>query len=240
MTETMTSTTTPATRQASRSTYLDVRGLRYHVRHWGREDAPKLFLVHGWLDNSATFQFFVDALQGDWHCIAPDWRGFGLTQRTTSDCYWFADYLGDLDAVLDHYAPHESVYLLGHSMGGNVASLYAGVRPSKIARLINLEGFGMPRTRPSMAPQRYRQWLDQLLAMDAGELQFKPYASLDAVAQRLQKTNPRLRLDHAQFLASHWAQPTQRESMLGMEAPESGALTIATRSRRRHPRWCQG
>ncbi|MDF7050974.1 hypothetical protein NMT50_25170, partial [Escherichia coli] len=70
----MDSTTQPAARQASRSTYLPVRGLRYHIREWGKPGAPILFLFHGWMDVSASFQFLVDALRERWHIVAPDWR----------------------------------------------------------------------------------------------------------------------------------------------------------------------
>ena len=47
-------------------------------------------------------------------------------------------------------------------MGGNVASLYAGVRPERVARLVNIEGFGLPRMSSDQAPERYREWLEQL------------------------------------------------------------------------------
>jgi pimeloyl-ACP methyl ester carboxylesterase len=145
----------------------------------------------------------VDCLQRDWHVIAPDWRGYGLSQRSGNDSYWFADYLGDLDAILDHYAPGEQVNLLGHSMGGNVACMYAGVRPDRIGKLINLEGFGMPPTRPQQAPGRYAQWLDGLREAPL----LRTYASLQEVMARLQKTNPRLTDERAAFLAQHWAAP---------------------------------
>ncbi|MEX5746842.1 alpha/beta fold hydrolase [Massilia sp. X63] len=185
----------------SRSEFLTVRGLRTHVRHWGREGAPKIFMQHGWMDVAASFQFVVDCLQGDWHVIAFDWRGFGLSERSHSDTYWFPDYLADLEAVLDHYAPGQAVNLLGHSMGGNIASLYAGVRPARIAKLVNLEGFGLPATRPSQAPGRFAKWLDELREKP----EMRGYASLEEVAARLQKTNPRLSGERAAFLAAHWA-----------------------------------
>ena len=185
----------------SRSEFLTIRGLRTHVRHWGREGAPKLFMAHGWMDMSASFQFVVDALQGDWHVIAHDWRGFGLTGRSGNDTYWFPDYFADLEAILDHYSPGEPVILLGHSMGGNIVSVYAGVRPERIAKLINLEGFGLPATRPEQAPGRYAKWLDEVKAPPV----MRGYASLIDVATRLQKTNPRLPADRAAFLAQHWA-----------------------------------
>jgi pimeloyl-ACP methyl ester carboxylesterase len=187
--------------QPSRSEFLTVRGLRTHVRHWGRPGAPMIFMQHGWMDVAASFQFVVDCLQGDWHVIAFDWRGFGLSERSPSDTYWFPDYLADLEAVLDHYAPGETINLLGHSMGGNIASLYTGVRPQRIAKLINLEGFGLPAAKASQAPGRYAKWLDELRTRP----EMRGYASLAEVAARLQKTNPRLSGERAAFLAGHWS-----------------------------------
>lgn len=66
--------------KSSRSQFHDIRGLRYHVRTWGEPHWPRLFLLHGWMDVSASFQFLVDSLKHDWYVIAPDWRGFGLTE----------------------------------------------------------------------------------------------------------------------------------------------------------------
>jgi pimeloyl-ACP methyl ester carboxylesterase len=185
----------------SRSEFLQVRGLRYHVRHWGNPGAPKIFMLHGWMDVSASFQFMVDALQGDWHVIAPDWRGFGLSERTHADSYWFPDYLADLDAILAHYAGEEAIDLLGHSMGGNVASLYAGVRPQRIRRLINLEGLGLPSAKAEQAPGRFAQWMDEVRNRPL----MRGYDSLQEVAARLQKNNVRLSDERAAFLAPHWA-----------------------------------
>ena len=185
----------------SRSEFINIRGARVHVRHWGREGAPILFMVHGWMDVAASFQFVVDELAGDWHVIAPDWRGFGQSDYTQSDTYWFPDYLADLDAMLLHYSPESPVHLLGHSMGANVAGLYAGVRPERIASFINLEGFGMMATKPEQAPGRYAKWLDELREPAL----MRSYPSLQAVAERLQKTNPRLNGERAAFLAEHWS-----------------------------------
>jgi pimeloyl-ACP methyl ester carboxylesterase len=185
----------------SRSEFLSLRGLRTHVRHWGRAGAPKLFMLHGWMDMSASFQFVVDCLQGDWHVIAPDWRGFGLSARAQADTYWFPDYVADLDFLLDHYAPGEAVELLGHSMGGNVAAIYAGARPARVGKLVNLEGFGLPASEPRQWPERLAQWMDELKQPPG----MRGYASLDEVAARLRKTNPRLPPERAAFLAGHWA-----------------------------------
>lgn len=207
--------------KASRSTFVPLRHLQYHVRQWGAPQpgqAP-LVLVHGWMDVAASWQFMVDALTEDRWIIAPDWRGYGLTKGPgpAPDNYWFADYLADLDALLDHFAPDGPVDLVGHSMGGNVAMMYSGVRPERIRRLVNLEGFGMPETRPAQAPGRYAQWLDELKALRRGDMDLKTYDSAEGVARRLMKTNPRLGADKAGWLAREWAAPDaeRRWAILG-------------------------
>src|SRR5256885_17019665 len=111
------------------------------MRTWGSESAPKLFMLHGWMDVSASFQFVVDELRRDWHVIAPDWRGFGLSE-STNDSYWFPDYIADLDAILEHYQPKSAAYVAGHRMGGNVGNLYARIRPQRVGQLVLVAGFG--------------------------------------------------------------------------------------------------
>ena len=200
--------------QPARSEFVPIRQLNYHVRLWGpaTSDLPPLVLVHGWMDVSASYQFVVDAFsqafaQGR-RIIAPDWRGFGLTAPPVpTDHYFFPDYLADLDQLLDHYAPGTPVDLVGHSMGGNVAMFYAGARPARVRRLVNLEGFGMPASKPTKAPKRYAEWMDELKALQRGEMALKTYDSADGVARRLMKTNQRLPQDKAQWLARHWARP---------------------------------
>ena len=184
----------------STSLTVPIRGLGYHVRSWGEACAPKLFMLHGSMDVGASFQFLVDALRRDWHVIAPDWRGFGKSEWCAQG-YWFADYLADLDALLDHFAPDEPARLVGHSLGGNVAMLYAGVRPKRVARIVSLEGFGVPAESPDVAPDKFAKWLDALKDPPG----FRPYRDLGAVADQLQKTNRRLSRDKAEFLAAHWA-----------------------------------
>lgn len=194
-------------KRASRSEFVPIRNLKYHVRAWGeaRAGQPPLVLVHGWMDVAASWQFVVDAFAQERLVIAPDWRGYGLTERPRTDNYWFPDYLADLEFLLDHYAPGAPVDLVGHSMGGNIAMLYAGARAERIRRLVNLEGFGMPATRPAQAPGRYAKWINELKSFHRGELDLKSYESVDGVARRLMRTNRRLGADHADWLARHWA-----------------------------------
>lgn len=86
-------------------------------------------------------------------------------------------------------------------MGANVVCLYAGARPERVRRVVDLEGFGLAPARAEQAPRRLRGWLDELREPPA----LRSYASLDEVAARLTKTNPRLDPRRAAFLAAHWS-----------------------------------
>jgi pimeloyl-ACP methyl ester carboxylesterase len=207
-------------KQISQREFVPIRGLNYHVQTWNNQpgqvhtQAP-LVLVHGWMDVAASWQFMLDALSEAFVSqrliIAPDWRGFGQTtglqaaQSSQADSYWFADYLADLDFLLDHYVQDQAVDLVGHSMGGNIAMTYAGVKPERIRRLVNLEGFGLPASQPEQATERYRTWMKELKSLHRGEFELKTYDSVNGVARRLMKTNPRLSSDKALWLAGHWA-----------------------------------
>ena len=187
----------------SKSEFHSVRGLRYHVRTWGERSRPALFLLHGWMDVSASFQFLVDCLTREWHVIAPDWRGFGLSDWSPGG-YWFPDYYADLDALIDIYAPGGHVDLVGHSMGGNIVVTFAGLRPERMRRVVSLEGLGLARSTSDAAPKRLVQWMDA----QHDPPQFKPYASFAELAERLRKNNRRLTQDKAEFLARHWGRKT--------------------------------
>ena len=187
-------------RRPPESATLDIRDLRFQLYRWPGESPRPLVFAHGWGDTAETFQFVVDHLSARHTVVAFDARGFGRTEWP-QDGYWFPDYLADLDAVLDAVSPDGPVDLLGHSMGGNVAMLYAGVRPERVRRLINLEGFGLSHTKAEQAPARYREWLDEV----KHGTRFASYDSLDQLISVLARRNPRTSPDRLEFIARSWS-----------------------------------
>jgi pimeloyl-ACP methyl ester carboxylesterase len=190
--------------RAARRRLLRVRGLDINLTQWGPEpDAarPALFILHGFADCGLTFQFLVDAFAQERAVIAPDWRGFGRSEWS-GDGYWFPDYLADLDALLESLSPHQPARLLGHSMGGNVASLYAGIRPERVHSMINIEGLGLKTTAPEQAPARYRKWLSQVRS-GAVPRRFDSYEKL---VKAIRLRHPRVTEERAIFIAEAWAQ----------------------------------
>ncbi|MEN9559506.1 MAG: hypothetical protein RLZZ502_717 [Pseudomonadota bacterium] len=198
-----------------KSQFLSLRGLRTHLRTWSKPEKqqaerPKIIFLHGWMDVSASFQFLIDALPPAFQAyelLAPDWRGYGLTEPApdVSGGYWFADYVADLDALVTALSPDRPVILIGHSLGGNIACIYAGIRPERVSKLVSLDGFGLRSNKPETAAEKFRDWLDAI----ADPKPLKSYPSEAAVAERLRKNNPLLEADKAHYLARHWS--TQKD-----------------------------
>jgi pimeloyl-ACP methyl ester carboxylesterase len=193
----------PATyrpRRAPRHEQRLLRDLRHRVTWWGEPSTDPIVLLHGWGDSAETWQFLVDELPDEWSCMALDWRGFGRTEWPRHG-YWFPDYFADLEALLEQVCPHAPARVIAHSMGGNVATMYAGIRPERIAWIVNLEGIGLPRNSPEEAPARYAEWLDQLKT----PARDRRYATLEVLIDFLIARNPRMPRERADYLARAWS-----------------------------------
>lgn len=151
-------------------------------------------------------------------------RGFGHSGWAKGG-YWFPDYLADLEALLDHYSPSEPVRLIGHSLGGNITSVYSGIRPSRVAQLVSLEGYGIVENRPDMAPGRLERWLDSRKKPE----RLRPYPDKEAVIARLQKNNPRLTYERAFFLADYWTEVNDKGERIVMADPRHKTLPVLSR-----------
>ena len=188
-----------STRVTRRESLLRMRGFDCAVHEWGNAASPLIVYLHGWADCAATLQFVIDSFAGEWHVVAPDLRGFG-NSRADVTSYWFPDYLADLDCLLDAVSPARPVRLVGHSMGGNIAGLYAGSMPSRVAAFVSLEGFGLPDVNPAEAPARYREWLQSVRTPSA----FAAYRDFATLAGHIARRNPRLSPDRALYVAHCW------------------------------------
>lgn len=192
-----------------KSQKLDIRGLQTNVQEWGEPGSPKLFMLHGWMDCGATYQYMMPHLAEHYHVIAPDLRGFGETEHVPTG-YWFPDYLADLDVLLNHYAPHGRVDLLGHSMGGNIVLMYAGVKPERVGRVLSLEGIGLPPSEPAAAPEKYQQWMREILSNEPS----KVYPNANMLKHSIYKGNPSLPEHIIEDLAELWGRPVGEDGAM--------------------------
>ncbi len=188
-----------APRRPARLAERNGREGRIALTCWGPPDPSPILLLHGWMDCGAAWQLLVDQLPDEWPLVAVDWPGYGRSARR-AERYWFADHLAELDWLADALSADHPLRLIGHSMGGTIASMYAGIRPGRVARLVNLEGFGMPELPPAQLPGQVAAWLDALRAPAAP----RRYPDLQELSAALRRANPRLPPAHARYLAGAW------------------------------------
>jgi pimeloyl-ACP methyl ester carboxylesterase len=156
----------PAAADGVRSHSVEAGGLVHHVLEWPAE-APvaTALLLHGYMDAAATWDLVAPSLASrGLRVVAPDLRGFGDAPRVGAGGYYhFPDYLLDVADVADAFVPEGAPLLVvGHSMGGTIATMYTGSFPERVSRLAILEGSGPPASPPSTAPDRARRWVDEV------------------------------------------------------------------------------
>lgn len=177
-----------------------LRGMRFCLCGWGTGTGPVVVLLHGWLDQAASWGRTAAALSAALgrRVVALDQRGHGRSDPAPAGTtYHFSEYLADLDALL-RTLPGGPVDLVGHSMGGTVASQYAGARPGQVRRLVLVEGLGPPAVSDADAVAQLRQHLEQL-----GEAPARSrLADVAEGAARIQRLNPSLPPEEAERLAA--------------------------------------
>jgi pimeloyl-ACP methyl ester carboxylesterase len=187
--------------------------LQLHYTSWGTAGAPLLVLQHGGLDHGRSWDNIARALAPDWHVVCPDLRGHGDSAWAPSGDYVMTAFLADFAALVATVQARygaRTISLCAHSLGGNIASRYAGIFPENVGRLALIEGLGVApalahqRARLPMA-QRMRHWLAE--RETAAARQPRRYASLEAAFARLSQANPRLSPQLARHLTQHAARP---------------------------------
>lgn len=173
--------------------------LRLHLLEWGAGERVVL-LCHGFLEHAHAWDWVAPRLAAaGWHVFALDWRGHGESEWVGAGGYYhFADYIADLAGVVR--ALGGRVALVGHSMGGNAALLYAGTEPERVSALALIEGLGPPDSDVTAAPARYAAWLGDLERVAARP---RPPFTLDAAHARLRERYPRLSDAALTLLATH-------------------------------------
>lgn len=174
--------------------HADAQGLAIHYLEWGEPTGDPIVLVHGFLDQAFSWQYFVDALERRFRqpcrIIAPDCRGHGDSGWVGAGGYYhFPDYVFDLDCVIRSTGA-QRIRLIGHSMGGTISFLYAGSFPARVSKLALIEGVGPLGMNFSDAPPRMEKWINEV--HERGRRHFREYAGIEAGAAQLRQTNPRL------------------------------------------------
>lgn len=183
---------------APHSLRVSANGRDHHVLAWSDREkvaARTVLLVHGYMDAAGTWDRVVQRLLEAGHRVfAPDMRGFGRGPRVFPGGYYhFADYVADLADLVDALAPDGPVVLVGHSMGGTIATLFAGTFPERVSHVVSIEGLGPPDNLPEIAPTRMRRWIDDVRKLRARGAE-RPMTRDEAMA-RLAMNHPNVDRD---------------------------------------------
>ncbi|QRK09140.1 alpha/beta hydrolase [Archangium violaceum] len=178
---------------------VDAHGLALHVRQRNAAGTPAVVFLHGWLDHSHSFDLVAEHLPDSWRLLMLDFRGMGRSAWLPRHAnYQFADHLVDVEAVVRAMGL-EAVHLVGHSLGGIIATAYAAARPSRVLGITLIESLGPTGGPPENALVRLRGFLEDL----EREPHRKRYPSVEAAAARLRENNPSLPEHAALHLARH-------------------------------------
>jgi pimeloyl-ACP methyl ester carboxylesterase len=181
---------------------LDValRGLTHRVTEWSagdpREATRTALLLHGFMDAGGTWDLVAPHLaRAGLRVLAPDLRGYGDGARVgAGGYYYFPDYVLDVADLVDELVPAESrLVVVGHSMGGTVATLYSAVFPARVGRLVLAEGLGPPDNDHALSPDRMRGWIDGVRTVRSRGRRTMP--SREEALDRLAFSHPRVPRD---------------------------------------------
>jgi pimeloyl-ACP methyl ester carboxylesterase len=112
------------------------------------------------MDTGLTFGYAAQRLQKDYLCIAPDLRGYGGSSHTENPLgYFLFEHIADLFALTRHYAGEASVRMVGHSLGANLALIFAGTFPELVSHIVSIEGYGFRGGEADAGPERLRRWV---------------------------------------------------------------------------------
>lgn len=162
---------------------VEVPGLTLAAREWGDPASEhKVLALHGWLDNCATFVPLAPYLR-DVHLVALDLPGHGRSpHRHANDTYHFIDWIPDVVAALDDLAWQRPT-LMGHSMGGSIASITAGTVPDRIRGVVLLDGLAPFTSTAAESPKTLALYIKQRTRLL--DKKRPPYPSREAAIARL-------------------------------------------------------
>jgi pimeloyl-ACP methyl ester carboxylesterase len=183
---------------SAQSVTLQASGLALHAIERNPEGTPPVLFLHGWLDHAHGFDWLCDALPEAWRMLALDFRGHGDSEHLSQGYYHFTDYLGDVDAAVDHLTSRGEarVHLVGHSMGGAISALYAAGQPDRVRSIAMMESLGPIGGPPDEMLGRLRRSVKDL---HKPKLR-RTYASLAEAVARVRENNSSLSLEAAEHL----------------------------------------
>jgi len=163
-------------------------GLKLHALERNPRGSPAVLFLHGWLDNAHGFDWVCDALPDSLRLVSLDLRGHGRSDHLPEGCgYPLVGYVADVAAALEALSAPR-IHLVGHSLGGTVALLFAAARPEAVASVTLIESLGPGGGPPEHALERLRAFVSEL----GKSPRKRAYSNVEDAALKLRENNPGL------------------------------------------------
>ncbi|KAL2086541.1 hypothetical protein ACEWY4_017600 [Coilia grayii] len=169
---------------------------------WGPEEGRPVLCLHGWADNSGSFNTLVPLLPQEWRCVALDMAGHGLSSpRPPGVFYTFPAYVADVRRVVEALQ-WKKFSILGHSMGGNVGGMFSALFPEMVESLVLLDSYGFLPTDTKELPYVMRKGMLEMVELEKSEREGRKERlyTYDRAMQRLMQANPKLTEQSAKHL----------------------------------------
>jgi pimeloyl-ACP methyl ester carboxylesterase len=195
----------PGAQRPNRHRWVDSYGVNIAVCEWGPADGPPLFLVHGGSDFAGTFDGFAPLLAANgWRVISWDHRGHGDSDYAPLYS-WDAD-VRDALSVLDSTTP-DPVPVVAHSKGGGMMLQLAEALPMRMSKVVIIDGLPSPEPHPDVSDHEQRRFTQQNLAQwldhrRSAASTFRKPGTIDELAKRRKRMNPRLSDDWLRYLVT--------------------------------------
>ena len=138
-----------------------VNGLNFHYLKWGDAARPTVLMLHGALQQAHSWDFVSLALSDDYHILALDQRGHGDSDWAPEGDYSIEAYQGDIDGFVEATGL-DSFVLIGHSMGGRNAYIWASRHPKALKGLVIVDTGPKIQRRGQERIRRFRELPDEL------------------------------------------------------------------------------
>lgn len=139
---------------------LEADGLSFAAQEWGARGQMPVLALHGWLDNSASFNVLAPQLK-NLHLVALDLAGHGQSDhRPGSAPYNIWEDVAEIFAVADQLG-WSRFALMGHSRGAMISMLAAGTFPERISHLAMIEGLWPEPAKAADAPKQLARSIEK-------------------------------------------------------------------------------
>ncbi|XP_061883281.1 serine hydrolase-like protein isoform X1 [Entelurus aequoreus] len=159
---------------------------------WGPDHGRPVLCLHGWADNSGTYNTLVPLLPKECRYVAVDLAGHGLSShRPPGVFYTFSAYVADVRRVVDALR-WSRFSILGHSMGGNIAGMFSAVFPDMVEAVVLLDSYGFLPTDVKEFSTVMRKGMEGMLEFEKTPEKSQRVYTFEKAVERLSAANPTL------------------------------------------------